>query len=499
MIKCHFVDILKTFTPDELKKFRDYLDSPYFNKRKKLLELFDIIKDYYPLFTDENFSRERVFYKLYSGEKYNYGKINEGLSALYQLSISFIRQISFENNSVYPDVTFVEELRKRSLKNIFKLFIKNSDSKKDKFIDIDSNLFLKQYLLQIESINFEFSYDKFNKKEKVEEFISKLGKIIISISNFYISEIVALCVTKFNYSAPYADLQEGIFKEIYKSGVIDKLTGIIKPFNQYNSYLELLTYYLEAINHLNDNSKYYDYKQKVFENIKRMSIDDIGYHLTCLQNYCVIKKKSNNNKEEFTTEHLNLQETILEKKLFINNKTQFFIKEQFLNMVTNYDTRKDKDKIKNLLGYIKYLHPDFREDLKLYAEAYYFFHNYSYSNSLECLIRISSLDKTFEEKINNLWVRNLYEMGNYSECMDKINLLRKNYRNNSFLNKKVVSSELSFLSNLENLIKIRDNTGKFDAEYLKNQLDKTESIPSKEWLIEKCYELYEKPKQAYQY
>ena len=154
MIKCHFIDILKTFHPTELKKFREFLDSPYFNKRKKLLELFDIITDYYPFFTDENFSRESIYYKLYPGEIYNYGKINEGLSALYQLSVNFIRQAAFENNNIYPDVTFVEELRKRSLKNIFNLFIKNSDSKKAKFVDIDSNLFLKQYLLQIESTNF---------------------------------------------------------------------------------------------------------------------------------------------------------------------------------------------------------------------------------------------------------------------------------------------------------------------------------------------------------
>jgi len=499
VIKCHFIDILKTFHPTELKKFREFLDSPYFNKRKKLLELFDIITDYYPFFTDENFSRESIYYKLYPGEKYNYGKINEGLSALYQLAVNFIRQAAFENNNIYPDVTFVEELRKRSLKNIFNLFIKNSDSKKAKFVDIDSNLFLKQYLLQIESTNFEFSFDKFNKKEKVEEFVSKLGKIVISLSNFYISEIVALCVNKFNYSAPYADLQEDIFKGIYQSGVINKLSEIIKPFNQYDSYLDLLTYYLEAINHLNDNSKYYDYKQKVFENINKMSIDDIGYHLNCLQNYCVIKKKSNISKEEFTVEHLNLQESILEKKLFINNKSQFFIKEQFLNMITNYDARKNKDKIKNLLNYIKYLHPDFREDMKLYAEAYYFFHNYSYVNSLECLMRIRSLDKTFEEKINNLWVRNLFEMNNYSGCMDKINLLRKNYRSNTILNKKVVNSEFLFLSVLENLIKLKEKSGRFDAEYLKDRIDKQEFIPSREWLIEKCYELYDKPKQIYNY
>lgn len=499
MVKCHFVDVLKTFNPDELKKFRDFLDSPYFNKRKKLLELFDIIKDYYPFFTDENFSRENIFFKLYQDEKFSYGKINEGLSALYQLSINFIKQTAFESNNIYPDVTFVEELRKRSLKNIYYLFEKNSDIKKTTFTDIDSNLFLKQYLLQIESINFEFSFEKYNKKEKIEEFISKIGNITISLCNFYISEVVALCVNKFNYSTSYSSSEEDIFNKIYHTGIVKKMFEIIKPYNKYDSYLELLTYYLEAIYDLKDNMKYYTYKQKVFDNINKMSIDDIGYHLSCLQNYCVIKKRTAENRNEFSNEHLNLQETILEKKLFINTKSQFFVKEQFLNLITSYDTDKNKEKIQNLFQYIKYLHPDFREDLKLYAEAHYNFHNYSYEKSLTCLIRLNSLDKTFEEKIDNLWVRNLYEMNNYSGCFDKINLLRKHYRSNSFLNKKRISSQLSFLSTLESLIKIKEKSGRYDAEYLKEQIDKNDSIPCKEWLLEKCYELYEKPKQIYNY
>lgn len=499
MIKCHFVDVLKTFNPDEIRKFRDFLDSPYFNKRKKLLELFDYIKDYYPFFTDENFTRENIFNKLYPDEKYSYGKINEGLSGLYQLSINFLRQASFENNDVYPDVTFVEELRKRSLKNIFNLFEKNSDLKKTKFTNIDSNLFLKQYLLQIERINFEFSFEKYNKKEKIEEFVSKISGITISLCNFYISEVVSLCVNNFNYSTSYTGAKENIFNKIYHSGIIKKLFEIIKPFNQYDSYLELLTYYIEAIYDLNDNMKYYTYKQKVFDNTNKMSIDDIGYHLSCLQNYCVIKKRAAQDREEFSSELLNLQETILEKKLFINTKSRFFAKEQFLNLITSYDASKSKEKVKNLLSFIKYLHPDFRDDMKLYAEAHYNFHNYAYETSLTCLVQISNLDKTFEEKINSLWVRNLYEMNNYSACLDKINLLRKNLRNNSFLSKTRINSQLSFLSVVENLIKIKEKYGKYDAEYLKSKIEKSEFIPAKDWLIEKCYELYEKPKQLYKY
>ncbi len=499
MIKCHFVDISKTFNPEEIKKFREYLDSPYFNKRKKLLKLFDVITNYYPFFTDEHFTRENIFQKVYSGENYSYGKINEGLSALYKLSLNYLRQVSFENNDIYSDVTFLEGIRKKSLKNIFKLQSRQIDSKLNKFTDIDSNLFLKQYLVQIEKINFTSIVGKNTKAEKIDSFILSIRNMLVSLCNFYISEVISICVNKFNYSRAYINNPEDVFEKIYHSGIFSKLFEVIKPFNKYDSYLDLLNCFFEAIHDLGNKERYYHYKQKVFSNIPRMSIDDIGYHMNCLKSYCVLKRKHTVDGEEFSREYLSLQETILEKKLFINSKSEFFLKEQFLNLIATYDALKNKSKIKNLSTFVKHLHPDFRDDMKYLAEAHFQFHNYSYENSLKYLRKITNVDKAFEEKINNLELRSLFELGKIFECVDKINLYKKNYRANTFLSKKRIASQLCFLNTLEKLIKIKEKDVKFDASYLKNQLDKTESIPSKEWLIEKCYELYEKPKQVYQY
>jgi hypothetical protein len=215
VINCHFIDILKTFSPEELDDFRNFLDSPYFNKRKKLLELFDSLKSYYPFFTDESLTREIIFEKIYPDEKYNYGKINEGLSALYKLSMNYIRQTSFEKNTVYPDIVFVEELRKRSLKNIFNLKNREIQAEITQFNNLDSNLFLKQYLMEIENANFVTLFGKHHRKEKIENYISVLRNIIVSLTNFYISEIISLCVTNFNYSTSYTTKEFNVFEKIH--------------------------------------------------------------------------------------------------------------------------------------------------------------------------------------------------------------------------------------------------------------------------------------------
>ncbi len=499
MIKCHFIDIFKTFNPNEVDTFRDYLNSPYFNKRKKLVELYDIIKIYYPLFTDINFTREKIFSKLYPSEKYAYGKINEGLSSLYKLSLEYIKQSSFEKNEIYPDITFLEELRKRSLKSIFKLKSQRIGSELVELKNIDSNVFLKQYLVEIENANFIILYGTKKKKGNIDAYLSSVTKIITSLTNFYATELISTSVNNFNYSKPYTQKTENVFQKINHSNVLSKLFEIVTPFNQYDSYLNLLNCYFEAINDLDNEEKYFEYKRKVFENINRMSIDDIEYHLSCLKSYCILKRKEEKNSERFSNEYQSLQETILEKKLFVTSKSEYFIKGQFFNLLASYDVLKDKQKVKNLLGYVKYLPPDDRDDMKHLTEAHYNFLSYSYEKVFNSLNKVNVYDKTIEERLINLKIRTFYEMENYIDCIERINLYKKQLRSSKMLDKKRIDSELLFLNSLEKLIKIKEKDSKWDAEYLKNKIEKSEFIPSKEWLIEKCYELYEKPKQIYNY
>lgn len=499
MINSHFIDVLKTFNPQELESFRTFIDSPYFNKRKKLVELFDIICNYYPLFTDENFTRENIFCKIYRGEKYNYGKINEGLSALYKLSINFVKQNAIEKHSVFPDAILMEELRKRSLKNIFNLKDKEIALEINQFSNLDSNLFLKQYLIEIERANYIILFGKNHRKERIENYLAVTRNIIVSITNFYISEIISLCVNNFNYSTSYKSEDYNVFDQIHKSGLLQHLFKVIKPFNQYDSYLRLLNYFFEAIYDLNDSLKYFEYKKAVFENLKKMSSDDVNYHMFCLSSYCVIKKKIEKSADEFSKEYISLQETIIDKKLFIDSRSEFLPKNVYFNLLTNYDILKNKERVKYLIQQAKYLHPEVRDDIKIFADALYHYLNFSYEKALEKLYLVKLDDKTFESRVQNLQVRCLYETNDFVRCMDKINLYKKQNRKSKLLSKKKVDFNLTFLLLVENLIKIKENKGKFDAEYLKCKVEKLEGIPSKEWLLEKCYELYKKTKQIYNY
>ena len=67
MYKSKPITILRTFSKRDLRKFDDFIASPFFNKDKegKLLQLYAILKANHPIYTPTNVDRNKVFQVLF--------------------------------------------------------------------------------------------------------------------------------------------------------------------------------------------------------------------------------------------------------------------------------------------------------------------------------------------------------------------------------------------------------------------------------------------------
>lgn len=59
------IDLLKTLSKEETKKFDAFINSPYYNTNTAVIRLFNTIKKYAPEFTDDSLRREKLFKKVY--------------------------------------------------------------------------------------------------------------------------------------------------------------------------------------------------------------------------------------------------------------------------------------------------------------------------------------------------------------------------------------------------------------------------------------------------
>ena len=70
MIKSSVISILNTFSQEEIKQFEDFLNSPFHNKNAKVIQFFNVLKEYHPGFDDEKLTKENLFKELFGNVKY---------------------------------------------------------------------------------------------------------------------------------------------------------------------------------------------------------------------------------------------------------------------------------------------------------------------------------------------------------------------------------------------------------------------------------------------
>ncbi|MBK8554101.1 MAG: hypothetical protein IPL53_24860 [Ignavibacteria bacterium] len=159
MINTKLISVLKTFTKSEINKFKDFVNSPYFNKNQNVIKLSKEVLEHYPNFDSEDFTEEKIYAKIFGKEEFDYFKIKNIISDLYQLSESFLKTIANEKKEMENDINLLNELHERKLNSIYVNKEKSISRYLDKLPVKDE--FYYQKLYQLSRVNtFHFKFKK---------------------------------------------------------------------------------------------------------------------------------------------------------------------------------------------------------------------------------------------------------------------------------------------------------------------------------------------------
>ena len=144
MISSKAIDLLKTFSEEEFRKFGLFVNSPYFNKETIQSRFYVILKKHYPHFDNRNFEKEKVFEKLYPGKKYNDGVMRNILSGMLDIEENFIRIQNLQENEIGSEIALMKELSDRKMDKLFERAEKQTETilnsrkvKDEKFLKLD--------------------------------------------------------------------------------------------------------------------------------------------------------------------------------------------------------------------------------------------------------------------------------------------------------------------------------------------------------------------------
>lgn len=420
--------ILKTFSPEEIKRFEKFISSPYHNTGRNLKPLFKAVTKYHPEYPINKLTDEKILKTLKLSSKSSIKKNSQQLrvrfSELTKQANSFAVVESILHDSFNYSKTLAGFYFDRNLFNLCRSEIYDCKRIMDE-TGLDETYAMER-MTQQRLIGL--SYHKENKKNKAVKEIQHIP--LYALSNFIMNIKVQLYSNHMEYPVNYQ-----LLKEITDSLDIDKLaklctddnSGLINKmifdhkrskfylYENTDVFWELIEYYKKNFQYLSDMLKWQYF----------LGLNKSGTKLMQTQDYF-----------KFGTQMNLLIDFVFSKGIYSFSKNEPLEDVLFTSIIMIKFATESRGKIGNFIdNFLPKVKTELRDRAFNFAQAFLKFKTGNFTGSLECINLITS--PTLNEK-NNLYklkIAVFYEL-NYTEelyyLLDTYNHFITN--NNSFKN-----------------------------------------------------------------
>lgn len=190
MKKSKLIELLATFDKRELRQFKDFISSPYYNKKQELIPFFNYLKKQAPDFLEAKIDRQLVYRVLYPDQAFNEKHIGYLMSYLTKLAEQFIGIQQYEKDDIYTDYHLLSALIERNLFKYYRQEYKNLTAKLSQKKLKSSTFFLKKYLVSEVSYRYFLSQHQRKDNETLQITSNSLDLFYITTKLQYSCEMV---------------------------------------------------------------------------------------------------------------------------------------------------------------------------------------------------------------------------------------------------------------------------------------------------------------------
>ncbi len=488
MFKHKIFELLKSFSPEQIGRLGDLIDSRYFNRSKNVATAYRFIKQFYPDFDNDKLSRTTLYFELFKSKKYKDSSIRNVFSSLQNLALMFIAVEKMSKDVMQRNNLILEDLLRRNQEELFIRVAKESDNFAAKVQEVDFDYLLNRYKLERNKFNYSFFMDKIIHKKKIYPQIKSISNSGIYLSIYYITEMVSELVNISSYAERFNAEEElqATISIILQSVDTTRILSAVKGRNDCDFMLEIYLSLREAFENLDKDVFYNRYKELILKNSKRMSRDEISFHYTILVSCCIVKGKLYSYPEKNSIEQLSLYEEILTKRYYKNKKALYLSDTMYRDMLLFFARMNRLDLVKNLISeYSSKLQPKNQENMRNFSYAYYYYKLKDYGRSLEYINRIKLDYFIYKYDVKSLQLRVYYEYGYFEEGLSLIHSYRELLRKDDFLLDPRKIRLRNFINHTRKLIMYRLNDDTDDLETLRTDLETDGNTSFRSWLIEK--------------
>jgi len=469
------ISIYQALTTKEQEFFADFVRSPYNNKRKKILMLFDIIENAFKTGASGSWDKAAAHTLIFGNSKQDELQINNLLSDLYKLLEKYLAWKQFEKHQDRKDVLVIENLMETAItENAGKIIRKKSQQGEG--TDAVSNFLFYQLADQY--------YFQLSRKGDNTHLIKSQEALDI----YYLSNQLKIWCELMNRSNILA-LQ---YDNIKFNRFIQFLENNLSDYAHYPTvsiYYPILLWLKDP-----DSDEWYEgFREKLFLHIGEFPENEAKDIVAYVQNYCV--KRINQGRNEFLKEWFEIAQFMLPLNLLNDNK---YISEwTYKNIITVGVRLHAFEWTENFIhGYYTKLAPEQRDNAYQYNLAVYYYEKQDFDKAMQLLNRVHFTDPNYYLDAKSILLKIFYDHQEFEALLSlkdtvKIYLLR---------DKQLSKSQRALYKNLFNntikLYKLRINKGFVNAEKwgklftaLRQEVDSTTILANKQWLQLKIAEI----------
>lgn len=483
------IKLIRTFSKEELKLFQKFLESPFLKPTRNTVSLFEYIIKFYPEYSSEDLEKEKIFKKLFKGEKYTEKKLLNLIFDLSKAAEDFLAHNTMKDDEMEYLLNLSKGYMSKNLRDesfrVNKIIEKKLKPGFSPSIDYISKL---RRLTYLKSIYYAEKSDFENLIEtKKNYFEASVIQFIVDFSGIVSDKRPAL--------STYGNKMENrMVDSITQSFDVKKLLLLLEESGYDKKSIITLHYYMLKMYEEPENSEYY-YKLRDFfyETLTEYNREERALIFRNLANYCV--QRSVGSSMEFRKEGLEVHKKLVESNSYSLSENEYMDVITYRNIVQYSISLKETKWLEYFLNeYSDRIQPDLRVDLKNLSLGHLYFLKKDFEKALDSVSRINSEFFLFKTDLKNLMLRIYYELDYFESAYSLVD----SYKHFLVNSKEILKSFRVIIGNFVkyyfDLLKIKALQSKENPEFVKNKIEKENNIISKSWLIEKADELIKNKK-----
>lgn len=475
----HFIETLKSLNKKELKRFGEFVKSPYHNKENRVISFFDYIKKYAPEFTSNKLKKEVAFKHLFPKQKFDDHPVRELISKTSKLLYEFLAAEEATEEIFSKNILIVRQLFNR---NLFKVAAKKLA---DYEVQLQEQKFLVPDYFQHE-VNFSLLRNSINRNllsSNLNDFLetTDFDSISVSLKHFYYAKMLEVYSSLLGLTKIHKlDFEQKEFKEI-----MQKISS-----NPVEYPLALNVLYLNALLLETDSEEVFVSIRNILTKHKdELPKSLMNHSLFGITFFCMSRIRHgqlNYRREAFEIDRFRFQQGLVFSHGQIN---EIF----FLRVVHNAIMLREFEWVEGFIDdNTQYLKATFKRNRLPTLKAELCFSKGEYDDALRILRKIKYESTVAHVAIKRMYLQIYFETNEFDLFDSMVENSRQFLKNSDSIADEWKKSFANFITLCSSLFKAKLSGELKAIERIKGEIDDCENVVTKEWLVEKAGEL--KPK-----